>query len=277
MDSESIKDNLVVKFSDCDVGWIRLTISSDSDELEVRLSHWLDPLPAMLAWLEAVAVGVNECSFTVDEEGSYVVFCARRYYKYDRAYTTLTITPSYDVPPLKITLPTFELVGTIYRSFCEFSKSDTYLPEQWECFTLNRKLAEKLGLSAEDWIDSVIGMNSRELRKAIWLLDPSILTNPEPDDESVGTEAELLELTGESRAEAGGLPSYWFVSEAMWGESFEGHEQARRIFLEECLIAQVDSYWDGTPWKKMRSQLIEKWLQSEVIPAYYYWGKWLEA
>ncbi len=277
MNSESIEESLTVKFSNCDAGWISMAISSDGTVLNARLSHWLDPLPDMLAWLEAIAVGVNECSFTVDEEGTYVQFCACRSYKNDRAYTTLTITPSYDVEPIKSTLPTFDLVETIYRSFREFSESDVYLPEQWEHFTLNRKLTEKLGISAEDWIDSAIGMSSRELQKAIWLLDPSIIVNPKPDDESIGTEAELLELTCESRANAGGLPNYWFVPKEVWGESFEGHEQARRTFLEECLTEKVYPNWDGVPWNQMRSNLIEKWLIREVTPAYYFWEKWLEA
>ena len=277
MNRESIESNLKIKFSDCDAGWIHMSISSGSDELEVRLSHWLDPLPDMLAWLEAISVGVTECGFTVDEEGTFVEFIARRSYRNDRTYTTLTITSSYDVQPIKLTLPTFEMVGTIYRSFREFSESDAYLPEQWEQFTLSRRLAEKLGISPEDWIHSVISMSSRELQKAIWRLDPSIHVNPKPDDELIGTEAELSELTGESISEARGLPMYWAVPEAEWGDSLEGHEQVRRIFLEECLTEKVSPNWDGVPWNKMRSRLIETWLSREVTPAYFYWGKWLVA
>lgn len=252
-----------------------MSISSGSDELEVRLSHWLDPLPDMLAWLEAISVGVTECGFTVDEEGTFVEFIARRSYRNDRTYTTLTITPSYDVQSIKLTLPTFEMVGTIYRSFREFSESEAYLPEQWEQFTLVRRLAGKLGISPEEWINSVIGLSSRELQKAIWKLDPSILVNPKQGNELIGTEEELRELTGESISEARGLPMYWGVPESVWGECLEGHEQARRQFLEECLTEKVSPNWDGVPWRKMRSRLIETWLLSEVTPAYFYWEKWI--
>lgn len=276
--SKTNKQKLTVTFDDCEAGWIRMRLVIGEQSLEVSCSHWLDPLPDLLAWLEAISVGVELCQFTVDEEGSSVAFSACKTdsrTEPDRAYSTLTLTPSYEVPPLRFTLPTFELVGNIYHAFRAFAESDKYVPTQWEHHTLERAVHEKLGMTTAEWIDSVIAREPREVQKALWRLDQSILVNPSNDRENIGTETELLELTGKTSAEAGGLPMYLFVEEEVWGKSLEGNEQSRRQYLEECLTEKGNPTWDGCPWRKMRSPLIEKWLEAEVKPTYSYWKKWL--
>jgi hypothetical protein len=71
--TEQQKQNLTIKFGDCDAGWILMRLSNGESSLVVRMSHWLDPLPGMLAWLEAISIGVEECGFRVDrEEGDFL-------------------------------------------------------------------------------------------------------------------------------------------------------------------------------------------------------------
>lgn len=275
---EQPNQNLSVKFGDCDAGWISMLLTSEESSLSVRLSHIYDPLPKMLAWLEAITIGVEECGFRVDEEGVFVNFSARREFRASenwRAYTALNIVPEYDIQPLQVTLPTYDLVGIFYRTFREFADSSAYVREQWEYSTLEQAMYEQSGMTASAWIDAVIALEPRQLQMALWRLDPQILATPPNYLDNIGTEAELVELTGETRAEAGGLPCYWLLPPELWGQHAAKDEQARRVFLEECL-QEPQSSWRGTPWRRMHSSLIENWLASESSEPWAYWKKWLK-
>lgn len=274
---EQLNQNLSVKFGDCDAGWISMLLTSGNSSLRLRLSHVYDPLPDMLAWLEAVVIGVEECGFRVDEEGAFVNFSAHKQLRTDdqsRFYTALNIVPQYDVPPLQATLPTYDLVEIFYRAFRAFADSSEYVREQWEYLTLEQAMYEQSGMTASAWIDSVISLESRQLQMALWRLDPRIVVNPENWLDDIGTEAELMELTGKTISEAGGLPRYWLLPQELWGQYANKDEQAQRKFLEECLPEPIDS-WSGTPWRRMRSSLIENWLASESFEPWAYWKKWL--
>ena len=75
--TEQQVENLAIKFGDCDAGWILMRLSNDECSLVVRMSHFLDPLPDMLAWLEAIVIGVQHCEFRVDEEGRFTNLAAK--------------------------------------------------------------------------------------------------------------------------------------------------------------------------------------------------------
>ena len=243
-----------------------MLLTSGESSLTVRLSHIYDPLPDMLAWLEAIAIGVEECGFRVDEEGAFVNFSAHQQLRANdqsRGYTVLNIAPQYDAPPLRVTLPTFDLVGIFYRAFREFADSSEYVRTQWEYLTLEQVMDEQFGMTASAWIDSVIALEPRQLQMALWWLDPQIL-NPEDCLDDIGTEAELIELTGKTIGEAGGLPCYWPLPQELWGPYAKKDEQVQRKFLEEYLPEQIGS-WGGTPWRRTLSLLIENWLNAESL------------
>ena len=275
--SEHIAHDLTVKFGDCDAGWIRMLLTVGESSLTVRLSHIYDPLPDMLAWLEAITIGVEECGFRVDEEGAFVNFSAHKQLRADdqsRVYTVINIVPQYDVQPLQAIMPTTDLVAAFYRAFRTFADSPGYVRKQWEYLTLEQVIHEQLGMTASAWIDSVISLELRQLQMALWRLAPQILVNSGSYLDNIGTEAELMELTGKTIGEAGGLPCYWPLPQELWGPYAKKNEQAQRKFLEECLPEQIGS-WGGTPWRRMRSSLIEHWLASESSKPWAYWKRWL--
>lgn len=284
--TEQVNQDLTVKFGDCDAGWLSMLLTAGERSLTARLSHLLDPLPDMLAWLEAIVIGVEECGFRIDQEegdffdenGAFVNFSASKQLRAipeHRAYTILNVTPPYGSQPLQATLPTYDLVRIFYRAFREFADSTAYVREQWEYLTLEQMVHEQSGMTANAWIDSVIALEPRQLQKALWRLEPQILTAPPNYLDDIGTEADLMELTGKTRAEAGGLPYYWSLPPELWGPYADGDDQARRKYLEECLPEPLQSSWRGTPWRKMRSSLIENWLVSEIPVPWSYWKKWL--
>lgn len=281
---EQIAHDMTVKFGDCNAGWISMLLTVGEHSLTVQMSHWLDPLPDMLAWLEAIVIGVEECGFRVDREegdffdaeGAFFNFSASKQpcaSHERRASTIFNVTPPYGAQPLQVTLPTYDLVGIFYRAFREFADSPEYVRTQWEYLTLEQVMYEQFGMTASAWIDSVIALETRQLQMALWRLDPQIL-DPEDCLDDIGTEAELMELTGKTIGEAGGLPCYWPLPQELWGLYAKKDEQAQRKFLGEYLPEQIGS-WGGMPWRRMRSSHIENWLVSESSEPWVYWKRWL--
>jgi hypothetical protein len=276
--TEQQNQNLTIKFGDCDAGWILMRLSSGECSLVVTMSHFLDPLPDMLAWLEAIVIGVQQCEFRVDEESRFTKFSAKREVRARenwRAYTILEVEQENAKLPLQVTLPTFELVGVFYRAFREFADSSEYVRKNWERITLEDVVNEQLGMTAAAWIDSAISLEPRELQKALWKIDPFIEKNPAVYMDGIGTEAELMELTGKTRAEAGGLPRYWDIPQELWGHQAIKDVQAQRQYLKEYLSDSLYTSWAGSPWRKMRSSLIEDWLASDSSAPDLIWKRWL--
>lgn len=275
---EQKQQSLTIKFGDCDAGWILMRLSNGECSLVVTLSHFLDPLPNMLAWLESIVIGVQRCGFRVDEEGRFTDLSAERELHPKegwRSYTNLDVVQEHAPLALRVTLPTLELVGGFYRSFREFAESPEYVRKNWERITLENVVNEQLGMTAAGWIDSVISLEPRELQKAFWKIDPCIERCPPSYMDDIGTEAELLELTGQTTAEAGGLPHYCVLPKELWGHYAKKDVQAQREYLEGCLSDPVQTSWDGWPWNKMRSALIEDWLASEGAKFLVHGEKWL--
>ena len=115
--------DLYVRFHGCEAGTIRMDVSHGSDTVSVSLSHVYEPLPAFLAWLEAVSTGVEQCSFEIDEEGSMVEFKAT---SLGSGNIRFQLEPSYESTTLDLNLSARELVGAMYRAFVEFSESPDY-------------------------------------------------------------------------------------------------------------------------------------------------------
>lgn len=253
-----------------------MSLSNGDCSLVVTMSDCFDPLPDMLAWLEAIVIGVQHCDFRLNEEGRFTDFSAERELGKSRAYTALDVVQENASLPFQLSLPTFELVGVFYRAFREFADSTAYVREQWEHLSLEQIMREQSGMTANAWIDSVITLEPRQLKKVLWRLDPNIIASPPGYlDDIIGTEEELMELTGKTKAEAGGLPCYWGLPSELWGTYVKVDDQARREYLQECLSEPLQSSWSGTPWRRMRSSLIENWLASEPPEPWSYWKKWL--
>jgi hypothetical protein len=260
--------DLQVRFHDCEAGWIRMDVTHANDTVSIRLSHFFEPLPAFLAWLEAVSTGVEQCSFEIDEEGSMVEFKAT---SRGSGNVQFQIEPSYESTKLNLNLSARELVGAMYWAFVEFSESPDYIPEEWESYSLGDAVRDRTGLSQQEWINSMLPLNRRELQKAIWRLDRKTYHDNELARESqiIASDDEVLELTGEPPV-AGTLLTFWRCDD--WENLTSETEKPK--FLLEALEERINS-WDGFPWQKMRSVILERWLQSPAEKPYQEWRRWL--
>ena len=261
-------NDLHIRFHDCEAGWIHMDVTHASETVSISLSHVFEPLPAFLAWLEAVSTGVEQCSFVIDEEGSLVEFKATTL---NSGKVRFQITPNYESTKLDLNLSARELVGALYRAFVEFSESPDYKPEEWESYLLGDAVRDHTGLSQQEWIDSMLTLNRRELQKAIWRLDRETFVDNELARKSqiIASDDEVLELTGEPPV-AGTLLTFWRCD----GWENLTSETEKTKFLLEALEERISS-WDGFPWQKMRSAMLETWLKSPAEKPFQEWRRWL--
>jgi len=68
------KTGIKVEFTECEVGWLYLTVSDGKRDIELHFSHCFDPLPDLKIWLEAIALGVEQTSFSYNPEGNIIKF-----------------------------------------------------------------------------------------------------------------------------------------------------------------------------------------------------------
>ncbi len=133
-----MKPKLSVHFGLCQAGWIRLHISNGLQDITLWCSHFDDPLPKLLAWLEALASGLDRCGWTLDEENDRVELNA--YVRWMTDIVRLEIRPLNDMKhdeviprrqTLRFDLQLSELISCFYEAFLDFISSDRYRPEEW--------------------------------------------------------------------------------------------------------------------------------------------------
>jgi len=133
-----MKGQLQVRFGLCQSGWIRRHISDGTQEVTLWCTHFEDPLPKLLTWLEALAGGLDRCGWTLDEETDRVELNA--YVRWMISEVRLDVRPLNDLrldgviplrPTLRFDLPLPDLIGRFYDAFLEFVTSDRYQPEEW--------------------------------------------------------------------------------------------------------------------------------------------------
>lgn len=255
---------LSLHFDDCQAGWITLHLRLDDRHIELHLSHWLDPLGSIYAWLEAMVLGLPRCGWTLDEEGRETEFDAETaaWQPSGRErQTRLTVRPDDDTPALELMLETRSLVRMFYGAVREFATSDRYRPGEWQHHTLGERIAEVTGQSPLVWVETLLARtpSRRQVQQQIWLIDRPMLYGHPPCTDITGTAAEYARLTGGAPRPDGAYPHYKALDD--WKEvSF--HVE-RRAYLTKLLDLPADHPgWLGHPLPHMRSQLIEDWLAS---------------
>ncbi|MBP7231858.1 MAG: hypothetical protein KBA28_07990 [Syntrophaceae bacterium] len=114
---------VIVRFTGCEYGWIYFTVITDEHEVDIRASEVYDPFPDLIAWLEAIAVGVQECAFDMEEEGPEKRFEFRKI-SYDKF--RLYITDNYEKTLLETFVDRKQLVSAFYNGIKTYASSPDY-------------------------------------------------------------------------------------------------------------------------------------------------------
>lgn len=122
----------------------------DDGALECFLSSVFCPFRDLLAWLEAVVCGVQECAFQWDAEGCDGEL---RWHRRDAETGFLTITWGADRRRPRLLLEGRQMVQAIYQGFRSFVESAGYEPSRYEFpEAFGADLRQQRSIRVEQWL-----------------------------------------------------------------------------------------------------------------------------
>ncbi len=241
---------VTVEFQTCEYAWICFRVSAGSQSVLVSASGVFDPFQDLIAWLEAVAVGVQECAFSLDEEGHLLEFRLR----YDYPNTMLSLSEEGgETPYLRVAVDRCQLVKAFYESLTAFSLSDRYVPAHWEREELGENLLNELGegWSRERLIEILERFDGAQLRCFLLAVDPNYGVRTTIPAHAI-TQYLMNPDAAKNVPHQKGDKNSWNIETKY--NTLTGQE--RRDFIGECLDEQVSAY-EGYPLRKLRSGVLE--------------------
>jgi hypothetical protein len=250
-----------IEFADCDAGWIHFTVKAGTHEVQIRASEVFDPFPSLIAWLESIAVGVQECSFEMEEEGPEKRFEYKKY-----AYQRLSrfrLTDNYQKTHLESLVEPKQLVSVFYEGIKIFATSPVYKKSEWEDESLWERFSKVTNppTSREVIIRHLLSKTREKLIEVFFKMAPYVIISfPDAKDENEswarGIHAMVDPDGPEKRKGILETPQYWPIP-----EDFDSWQiQDREAFLEEELNVNVSDK-RGTRLGDIHSEIIDKYLE----------------
>ena len=221
------ESNFKAVFLQAKAGWLRFEVSSAEMTFEGAFSAVFDPLLKFKAWLEALAVGVEQASFTYDAEGPYITF--------DWDYNKLVIsTDNYQTILFSVTTERHHVVSSFYNALKDFAESDRYKREEWEEVSVYQKVSAALNLEGELLKHYLLRLTKEELNQLLggspWYLDyypllPSFKEDVEQHQHYDNLSADIKEKVLENWLECPtkDMPCYGTSLRDMTSEIVEGY------------------------------------------------------
>lgn len=222
--------------------------------LPMRVSATFCALPNLIAWLEAIACGVQACSFAWEGEGP----AGRLFIDGDRFGAEWSASQGGGI--VTATVDRRQLVAAVYQAYRGFVRSPRYQPLRYEALTLGEQLAlaNPQGLSEKEIVGHALMLDRatvetwlRGLRRigllvpARWVSDG---TWPQgwPSLDSLEVEPHEEESI---RIGPNYTPSHWDSMET----------KSRRTALEE-VFSWTGYGATGSRLRELRSGIVERWL-----------------
>lgn len=186
---------LNVEFAETDYGWIYLTLTIGENSYQTRFSEVFDPLPRFKYWLEAISVGVQQCSFSFDPEGDEIKFdfesiaWNRKLFTVSYAYGEINEFFLSDYIDRK------HLVETFYCGFRDFCNSPNFNKYNWERISCAEYLIEWLESDYQTIVIGLLQFSKEELDK--WFSKVEMLPR-----KTLFSEAEKIEHSNELKLQA---------------------------------------------------------------------------
>lgn len=198
--------------------------------LSMRVSSGYCPFPGLIAWLEAIASGVQECAFEWEAEGPDGRL------EWDRPFLAVRWRQHGETRVLEVRSEAPQLVAAFYAAFRGFVESEAYQPLRYE----ELRNGEQLAL--------MIGNRFSEAELIGQLL--------EEDREAAEARLDAIWPVGPSELNPGALP--WI--DAGWRVR---DTSRRRKYLQEVFDLRGGGRY-GTNLRTLRSAKIEQWLEREI-------------
>ena len=242
----------VDRVTEVDEGFEPTGSSSNGGELirrRLEISGVFCPFPQMIAWLEAVSLGLYHCSFSWDAEGPF--------YRLEWNGAELSIEEHADEPPeeLRVRLDRRQMVAAFYHSFRRFVGSRRYRPADYETRRFGEIMVEAdgRGLTEEALRRRLLTLGAAELETTLqgWHLS-GILAREEDADQFPGAYRDPEVRIGSMR-----LWRFPYVT-----DEWNGWDEPRRHARLREIFDLVDDGYFGTPLRGLRSEIVERFLDT---------------
>lgn len=237
---------LVIEFGPVRWGLFYFTLKLGDQTFETNFSDVFDPMRRFKHWLEAISIGVEQCSFAFDPEGNEIRFTFEQI-SYDRAEYRVTHAWSDGDLLLSGNVDRRQLIDAFYSGFLNYDASPEYDRYQWEAEPTWHVLYIKTGIDLDGLIINLIPYDRGELLR----FDTSLKRYDFPaKSDIVGDQPEAWPY------ELPDSPALWFLAEDFDVLSTEGKREALRKALEKPYCCEQS----GTSLKELHSPIIEEFL-----------------
>ena len=205
-------------------------IRSPAARFSMRISDVFCPFRSMLAWLEAIAAGVEECAFEIEAEGPVGRLA------WQHSHLELTWLAHDRTTGVRLHADPRQVTRSFYTAFRRFVESPEYMPFEYENLRNGEAMVHRAGgvyTEAE-----LVGQ---------------LLPVPRPQAEARLQAIWPLRNLGDSDWET----RQWI--DAGWDR---WSVSRRRDYLRE-IFDMRGHYQSGGPLRTMRSTLIERWLSED--------------
>jgi hypothetical protein len=224
-------------------GLIYLEITLDDKYFVTNFSDAYDPLYAFKHWLEAICIGVEQCSFSFDTEGDEIRFDFRRRRWNDGVFT---VKADYGEVYLADYVEVYQLVEAFYCGFLKMGAATGALRGYAQFETFGKRFKNLFNIDEESLIDVLASLNRRELKKALFSIDPwYCVRERKRNGKTVITKRpELFRIKKE----------YDEMPELEKRKYIEGY-----LWIETCL-------YNGAGISDFRSEMVESFLKNTDCP-----------
>lgn len=219
---------------------------------KLRISAVFCPFPQMIAWLEAISLGLKHCSWQWDGEGPE--------YCLEWNGRQLVIGDLYgQLDEVRIKMPRRELVAAFYRPFRRFAGSRRYRPDAYEERRLGEIMVERngKGLTEDELRGQLLTLPAAEVERRLQGLHRRVALISESSDE--------VHWPGAYRVPEEGSESTWLFPYVT--SEWDGWDVARRRSHLREIFDRVSHGYFGTPLRGLRSEILERFLRQQADEA----------
>lgn len=261
LEYEEVKQ-LSIEFLDVEYGLLYFELELGEKCYKTNFSDVFDPLPSLKSWLEAIAVGVDQCSFWFDPEGNETKFNLEQI---SLEREVFTVSDYYDDSKRHLVdyVDRKQLVESFYKGILDFNETSPLIKEHWEVEYMWERLTTLLDADYPDILDPLAELGRDELGQVLFKACPSYTVSfPDaPEEKRFGYAID--HLLGKPTPEKYPLvetPDEWHVPEDfdLW------ENEKRRAFVKDCLSCPIEGGPKGTKISEFRSRILDAYLSPNV-------------
>ena len=243
--------------TNCDDGF-HLAVSEnhkkDDMEFQVYVSSVFCPFGDFIRFLEAITIGVQECSFEWDSEGPDGKMHWKRRHIQDTGFLTVDWHSSKKNFSYRMMLNRWQVVGALYTAFRTFAESPDYDPLRYEELAIGESFALVLSnATLDDLAGALVRLNAAAAETVIQRLRDAV-GGRHTEGPKMNFPIEFFLESTET-----GTPPREFYMPWIHPEWRSWSIDQRLADLTE-LFGDGYSSWHGANLRELRSKLVEDWL-----------------